>query len=200
MTDQTRHKIMEVARVLFADKGFEATSVREIAKAAEVNVAAVNYHYSNKENLLQEILQVGYDQVSEELRSYCEQNSPDLEETLVALFRFFLSKSHDLVAMFKIMISSQHSQHLPGHGSEDEYFGPPGGKILAGAICQEVGHPVPEEDLMWALRTLFSHVVHTSILYHCCFKANPMPFTEVDYLERGVRRLARVVLQDLKQR
>ena len=54
MTDQstdTKQKIMEVARVLFANQGFEGTSVREIAKAAEVNIASVNYHFSNKENL-----------------------------------------------------------------------------------------------------------------------------------------------------
>ena len=58
MTDQnhdTKTKILEVARLLFADQGFEGTSIREIAKAADVNIASVNYHFNNKENLFNEM-------------------------------------------------------------------------------------------------------------------------------------------------
>ena len=68
MTDQgigTKTRILEVARVLFAERGFEGTSIREIAKAAEVNVASVNYHFAGKENLFLEILRQGYVECSE---------------------------------------------------------------------------------------------------------------------------------------
>lgn len=48
----TRDKILAAARELFEEKGFDVTSVREIAAAAGVNVALINYHFGSKENLL----------------------------------------------------------------------------------------------------------------------------------------------------
>lgn len=50
-TDNTRDRILDQAERLFAIKGFEAVSVREITGAAESNLAAVNYHFGNKMNL-----------------------------------------------------------------------------------------------------------------------------------------------------
>jgi AcrR family transcriptional regulator len=51
----TRERILDTAEVLFAEKGFEAVSVREITAAASCNLAAVNYHFGNKENLYLEV-------------------------------------------------------------------------------------------------------------------------------------------------
>ncbi len=49
--DSTREKLLTHAEVLFAQKGFHAVSIREITTAAGSNLAAVNYHFGNKENL-----------------------------------------------------------------------------------------------------------------------------------------------------
>ena len=48
----TRERILTAAAPLFAEKGFEATGVRAIASAAEVNLAAVNYHFGSKDALI----------------------------------------------------------------------------------------------------------------------------------------------------
>lgn len=50
-TDRTRDKILNVAEVLFADRGFHGVSVREIADAAGVRQSLVHYHFANKDNL-----------------------------------------------------------------------------------------------------------------------------------------------------
>jgi len=47
--------IIEKAEKLFAAHGFSGTSVREIANAAEVNVAMISYYFGSKEKLLMEI-------------------------------------------------------------------------------------------------------------------------------------------------
>ena len=49
--DPTRQRILDAAGPLFAGRGYDAVSIREITGAAEVNTAAVNYHFRNKEEL-----------------------------------------------------------------------------------------------------------------------------------------------------
>jgi AcrR family transcriptional regulator len=49
--EQTRHAILEAAIKLFGEKGFEATTVRDLIGEADVNLASVNYHFGGKEGL-----------------------------------------------------------------------------------------------------------------------------------------------------
>ena len=51
--DATKDRIMSAAMRLFAGKGHKLVTVREICKAAKVNVALVNYHFRNKNGLYQ---------------------------------------------------------------------------------------------------------------------------------------------------
>jgi len=53
---ETKDRILSVATRLFAVKGIDGVSVREICRAAVVNVALVNYHFRNKEGLYRECL------------------------------------------------------------------------------------------------------------------------------------------------
>jgi AcrR family transcriptional regulator len=49
--DTTRDRTLEAAGELFAERGFEATTIRDICQAAGANVAAVNYYFRDKERL-----------------------------------------------------------------------------------------------------------------------------------------------------
>src|SRR6478736_2497109 len=53
---KTGNKLIATAERLFAEKGYHGVSVREITAEAGVNLAAVNYHYSDKQSLYLEIL------------------------------------------------------------------------------------------------------------------------------------------------
>lgn len=54
-TMDTRSRILDAAEVLFMENGFDGTSMRMITSRAEVNLAAVNYHFGTKELLIQEV-------------------------------------------------------------------------------------------------------------------------------------------------
>ncbi len=54
--EDTRERILNVAGAEFAAKGFQNTTIRGICRQAEVNVAAVNYHFGDKERLYAEAL------------------------------------------------------------------------------------------------------------------------------------------------
>ncbi len=51
----TRQKILDAAEKLFSDNGFDATSLRMITSAAGVNLAAVNYHFRSKDELVRAV-------------------------------------------------------------------------------------------------------------------------------------------------
>jgi len=56
-THDTRQKLLEAARALFANRGVEAGSLREITRAAgQANVNALQYHFGDRESLLLEIV------------------------------------------------------------------------------------------------------------------------------------------------
>ncbi|MBV2236062.1 MAG: TetR family transcriptional regulator [Sterolibacterium sp.] len=51
----TRNRILRAAELLFIERGFEATTLRQITTQAGVNLAAVNYHFGSKDQLIEEI-------------------------------------------------------------------------------------------------------------------------------------------------
>ncbi|MEE9613196.1 MAG: CerR family C-terminal domain-containing protein [Desulfatiglandales bacterium] len=53
--DLTKERLLDEAEALFAKKGYHAVSVREITAAADCNLAAINYHFGNKQNLYLEV-------------------------------------------------------------------------------------------------------------------------------------------------
>jgi TetR/AcrR family transcriptional regulator, regulator of cefoperazone and chloramphenicol sensitivity len=80
--ESTRHAIIKAAVDLFADKGFEGASVRDIVTKARVNQAAINYHFKGKSGLYLEVLKTASDKLtdqaefgSEELRSLSREEA-----------------------------------------------------------------------------------------------------------------------------
>jgi len=55
-SEHTRMRLLEAAREVFSQHGFQGATVREICRRAEANGAAVNYHFGSKDGLLAEAL------------------------------------------------------------------------------------------------------------------------------------------------
>jgi len=51
----TRERILDAAEALFMAHGYDGTSMRQITSEAQVNLAAVNYHFGSKEALMQQV-------------------------------------------------------------------------------------------------------------------------------------------------
>ena len=58
--DETRQHLLEAAGEVFAEAGFRNATVREICRRAGANIAAVNYHFGDKEHLYVELLRYSY--------------------------------------------------------------------------------------------------------------------------------------------
>ena len=71
--DPTKSRLLEGAGEEFAEKGFELARVRAICDRAGANLAAINYHFGDKEHLYVEVLReahrCGLDPQEERIRS-----------------------------------------------------------------------------------------------------------------------------------
>ena len=60
----TKDRILHAAEDLFAQQGFASTSLRQVTSRADVNIAAVNYHFGSKDNLINEVFRRRMDEMS----------------------------------------------------------------------------------------------------------------------------------------
>lgn len=95
----TKERILHAAEDLFAQHGFAGTSLRQVTSRADVNIAAVNYHFGSKENLVHEVFKHRMDEMSEkrlaQLGKVLEKNPHDLEAILLAFIQPALALTLD---------------------------------------------------------------------------------------------------------
>jgi len=78
-TTDTRERLLDVARDLFAQRGYRATTVRDITKAAGANIAAVGYYFESKEGLYGAVLQSLIGPLAERVTWACQLPKPPLD-------------------------------------------------------------------------------------------------------------------------
>jgi len=91
----TRERLLREAEILFARKGYHAVSVREITDAAGCNLASVNYHFGNKENLYVEVFRSRWIERANRIRMCFEEKilkggPPSAESVIRCLAEAFL--------------------------------------------------------------------------------------------------------------
>lgn len=91
---ETRKRILDAAESLFADEGFQNVSLRKITRDADVNLAAVNYHFGSKDKLIGEVLSRVINPINtrrlallDEAQTECGGSPIPIEKILEALHR-----------------------------------------------------------------------------------------------------------------
>ena len=74
-TTNPKLRILEIAEQLFATKGFDGVTVRDIAEQAHVNVAMINYYFRNKDDLYRGIVESYLEGLSSELEKVLRQET-----------------------------------------------------------------------------------------------------------------------------
>lgn len=114
MENSTDKKILFTAEKLFAQKGFDATSTRDIAKSANVNVSMISYYFGSKEKLFEEIFKVRM----KEGQSFATEilENPELNEwqKLIKIVENYIKRVKTLPEFYTIL-QSVHSIESTGN-------------------------------------------------------------------------------------
>jgi AcrR family transcriptional regulator len=152
----TKERILSAAEELFARHGFAGASLRQVTAAANVNLAAVNYHFGSKDNLINEVFRRRLDELTERRLQALEKARGRKAVGLEGILEAFVEPAFDLAndklggsAFMRVLARAyaEHDQSLRKFLS-DNY-----GHVLktfAEAIRGLVP-PIDKEDLYWRL-------------------------------------------------
>jgi AcrR family transcriptional regulator len=101
----TRQRIQDVALELFAEQGYEKTSLREIAERLEVTKAALYYHFKTKEEILVSI----FEDMSKPIEDLIEwgRRQPHTLETKQEIIRRYSEALSGAAPLFRFMQENQ---------------------------------------------------------------------------------------------
>lgn len=95
-------EILSVAEKLFAEKGFDGTSVRDISTNADINVAMISYYFGSKEKLLEQLILVRVQDLKIKLENLFNENLSPFEK-IDKFIEFYIQKIDSNRHMYKIM-------------------------------------------------------------------------------------------------
>src|SRR5438552_4027452 len=82
---RTRQKVLEAARQLFIERGYEAATVRDIARRAGMSTGAVFANFEDKSDLFEAVVTEDFERIAERMRAAAAQASPAAAERLIAI-------------------------------------------------------------------------------------------------------------------
>lgn len=100
-------QIMEASEALFADQGFNGTSVRDISEKANVNLAMVSYYFGSKEKLLEAIFQYRGEIAKLKLESIIQKPGLSSLDKVNLLIDHYIDKVMNQQCFYRIMAREQ---------------------------------------------------------------------------------------------
>jgi len=170
--DCTKERILNEAEALFAPKGYDAVSIREITAAAHCNLAAVNYHFGNKQNLYLEVFRSRWVPRARRLQEYfrkslASQDSPSPTAVAKSLAEAFLvgplsdeerHRHHQLMA--RELGQPTEAFELVAEQVIRPFF-----KGLAGSLRSFMPEGLTEDRLMLNMLSMFATVLYFSFAH-----------------------------------
>ena len=190
----TQDRILGAAEELFAQHGFAGTSLRQVTSRADVNIAAVNYHFGSKENLVNEVFRRRMDDMTNlrlsQLKTAMGKHPGELQPVLAAFVEPALAMSQDRHGggAFVRVVARAYAEKNDGLRKflSDHY----------GHVLREFGKAIAtcvpglgKEELYWRLDFLAGALTYAMADFGLIKR--PAEVTEAAHRERAARELIR---------
>lgn len=102
-------KILQIAEKLFADKGFDGTSVRDISREAKTNIAMVSYYFGSKEKMLEALILYRSSDMKLQLQNLLSQDFGPMEklERVIELYIARVNKNRCIYQIIHFELASK---------------------------------------------------------------------------------------------
>ncbi|GAA0570402.1 TetR/AcrR family transcriptional regulator [Halomonas salifodinae] len=162
-------RILDTAEVLFAERGFAETSLRNITSKAKVNLAAVNYHFGSKKSLIQAVFARYLDPFTErfhaaldELEAEYQGRDIPLETLLESMARTVLEvpAERNSLKVFMRLLGLAYSQ-AQGHLRRyiQEHYGSVFTRFTE--LVRRATPELPDAERFWRLHFVLGSVIFT---------------------------------------
>ncbi len=169
----TKEKILDTAERLFAERGLEATSIRDITVAAEVNLGAINYHFGTKQKLIEAVFNLRIEPLNQRRLAMLDEaerksrgKPPAVEALLEAMIRpavegsFAAGKRN---TTFMRLMARCHSEPNP----EIEHLIRTQFQAMMARFAAAFARALPElprEELLWRLIFVSGGLLHALLI------------------------------------
>ena len=190
----TKERILDAAETLFAQYGFGGTSLRQVTSQADVNIAAVNYHFGSKENLVNEVFRRRMDEMSaqrmSQLQSAVAADPADLDAILAAFVEPALAMAQDRHGggAFIRVIARAYAEN---NDTLRKFLSDQYGHVLRD-FAKAIGACVPglgKEDLYWRLDFLSGSLTYAMADFGLIKR--PTSVSEAVHRQRAAKSLIR---------
>ncbi len=104
--ENSKTRILEAATALFAQKGFDGTSIREICKKANVNLCMISYYWGGKQELYQGIIENLIEKQIEYSKSFLDLNKNPKDMSVDECINLLMTIADKFVDFFYTNIST----------------------------------------------------------------------------------------------
>jgi AcrR family transcriptional regulator len=155
-TLETRQRILEAAGRVFAEKGFRGATVREICDLAVANIAAINYHFGDKEKLYVAVVRWTQQYATEHYPPFLDQPAQQVRERLRHfIHNFLLRVANEGRPSWHGKLMAREMAEPTGALDEmvREAFEPMN-NVLRGLVCELIGSDCTEAQMRYSVASI----------------------------------------------
>lgn len=201
ISQNTKERILRAAGEVFAENGFKNATVRDICKKADANIAAVNYHFGDKENLYISVLkywrEVAFQKYPLDLRTD-EHKTP--EEHLGLFIRSFLFRTLEegQYSWFGKLVAKEYMEPTKALDVLIEETIRPAFEFLSHIARQILEKPASEETIRFCCLSIVSQCLFFVYAKHVIKKLFHQDNFRTDEIESIADHITRFSLEAIK--
>lgn len=207
-----RHKvtsasIVAAAESLFAEQGFAETTVRQITSRADVNLAAINYHFGSKKGLIEAVAEKFLGPLCAELEASFEQHhladeTLAQEEVLEILMRALLRVNRNNMNALAVFMRLLDLAYMKNQEELRNFLIKRYGEKLQPVIqlIRNDAAPMEDDEFFWRLHFLLGSITFTLSNYHTLNAIDKREYQRGAELEKILHRMIPVLAAGLQAR
>lgn len=203
----TATRIILAAEALFAEQGFTETTMRQITAEADVNLAAVNYHFRSKQGLVNAVTERLMEPLCDEIEvaladRLASSGKVQLEELLEMLMRALLHVNQQNTYSLSVFMRLLELAYMKNQEELREFFVSRYAPRLENYLrcLQADAAPMEENEFFWRLHFMLGAVVFTLSNYHTLLILEKRSFKDSAEIEQILHRMIPVLAAGLQAR